>query len=149
MVNRPSLHAMQIVGNGSSRISATLKTYWKYLSVHITPRLVFIYVDKKKMTKQSIQASLYRKLFFRSDSGRMESALLLTPTFSIHASRGPRKRGGGLATKPMWHVQEKWEARRINFPAVVASSGHMVYTSVLQLCLFPSGWREPRSHQTL
>lgn len=139
MVNKPSLQAMQIVVNGSSQISATLKTYWKYLSVHITPRLVFIYVDKKNdkavHTGQPLQETFFLKWQWKNGV-----SLVAHANFFHSREQRSSKKGGGLATKPMWHVQEKWEARRINFPAVVASSGHMVYIPPYFSCVFfPAG----------
>lgn len=103
MVNRPSLQAMQIVGNGWSQISVTLKpteSIYRCILLHVW----CLSNLKKKQNKTVHTGQPLRKLFFFwSDSGRMESASLLTPSFSIHVSRGPRK-AGRAATKPMWHT---------------------------------------------
>lgn len=63
MVNRPSLQAMQIVGNGWSQISVTLKpteNIYRCILLHVW----CLSNLKKQKTKQSIQGSLYGNFFF-------------------------------------------------------------------------------------
>lgn len=150
MVNRPSLQAMQMVVNGSSQISATLKTYWKYLSVHITPRLVFIYVDKKKRWQSSPYRPAFTGNFFSEVTVEEWSQPCCSRQLFPFTWAEVLEKGGRACDETHVTRTGKMRGEKNKFSCSSRELGtYGVYTSVPQLCLFPSGWREPRSHQTL